>query len=63
MVDIMLKKYQDYRYRYLFVGARILVFVIDPAKQDNMQIVVVPGYLGIEFTDSRYGKVSWLDFY
>jgi len=62
MVDIMLKKYQDYRYRYLFVGARILVFVIDPAKQDNMQIVVVPGYLGIEFTDSRYGKVSWLDF-
>jgi hypothetical protein len=62
MVDVMLKKYQDYRYRYLFVGASVLVFVIDPTKQDNTQIVVVPGYLAIRFTDSRYGKVSWLDF-
>jgi len=41
MVDIMLKKYQDYR--RLYVDAIILVFVIDPAKQDNMQIVVIPG--------------------
>ncbi len=62
MVDVMLKKYQNYRYRYLLVGARIFVFVIDPVKQDNMQIVVVPGYLAIQFTDSRYGKVSWFDF-
>jgi hypothetical protein len=62
MADIMLKKYQSYRYRYLFVTAQILVFVIDPAKQDNMQIVVIPGHLAIEFTDSRYGKVSWIDF-
>jgi len=45
MVDIMLKKYQNYR--HLFIGAKILVFVIDPAKPDNMQIVVVPGYLSI----------------
>jgi hypothetical protein len=52
MVDIMLKKYQDYRYFY--VGARILVFVIDPVKQDNIQIIVVPGYLSIQFNDSRY---------
>ena len=52
MVDIMLKKYQDYR--YLYVGARILVFVIDSTKQDNIQIVVVPGYLSIQFNDSRY---------
>jgi len=52
MVDIMLKKYQDYR--YLYVGARILVFVIDPVKQDNIQIVVVPGYLSTQFNDSRY---------
>jgi len=51
MVDIMLKKYQSYR--YLFVGARIFVFVIDPAKQDNVQIVVVPGYLGIKLDYSR----------
>jgi hypothetical protein len=52
MVDIMLKKYQDYR--YLYVGARILVFVTDPVKQVNIQIVVVPGYLSIQFNDSRY---------
>jgi hypothetical protein len=45
MVDIMLKKYQNYR--HLFIGAKILVFIIDPAKQDNMQIVVVPGYHSI----------------
>jgi hypothetical protein len=41
MVDIMLKKYQSYK--LLYVRASILVFVIDPAKQDNMQIVVIPG--------------------
>jgi hypothetical protein len=52
MVDIMLKKSQSYR--NLSVGARILVFVIDPAKQDNIQIVVVPGYLSIQLDDSRY---------
>jgi hypothetical protein len=52
MVDIMLKKYRSYRNFY--VGARILVFVIDPAKQDNVQIVVVPGYLSIRLDDSRY---------
>jgi len=53
MVDIMLKKYQNYRYRHFSIGAKILVFVIDPAKQDNMQIVVVPGYLGIKLDYSR----------
>jgi hypothetical protein len=52
MVDIMLKKYQNYR--RFNVGARILVFVIDPVKQDNIQIVVVPGYLSIQFIDRRY---------
>ncbi len=52
MVEEMLKKYQNYR--YLYVGARILVFVIDPVKQDNIQIVLIPGYLSIQFNDSRY---------
>jgi len=52
MVDIMLKKYQSYR--RFHVSARILIFVIDPVKQDNMQIVVIPGYLSIQFNDSRY---------
>ncbi len=47
MVDVMLKKYQSYRYRHLSIGARILVFIIDPAKQDNIQIVVVPGHHSI----------------
>ena len=54
MVDIMLKKYQNYR--NLFIGATIFVFVIDPAKQDNMQILVVPSYLSIKLDDSRYRK-------
>ncbi len=53
MVDVMLKKYQDYRYRHLSIGARILIFIIDPAKQDNIQIVVVPGGLSIKLRDSR----------
>ncbi len=52
MIDIMLKKYQSYR--NLNVGARILVFIIDPVKQDNIQIVLIPGYLSIQFIDRRY---------
>jgi hypothetical protein len=52
MVYVMVKKYQDYR--RFHVSARILIFVIDPLKQDNIQIVVVPGYLSIQFNDSRY---------
>ncbi len=63
MVDVMLKKYQDYRYRHLFVDARIFVFVIDPTKQDNMQIVVVPGDLSIQFNDSRYPKPVLMDLF
>jgi hypothetical protein len=63
MVDIMLKKYQNYRYRHLLVSAKIFVFVIDPAKQDNIQIVVVPGDLSIQFNDSRYPKPVLIDLF
>ena len=52
MVEEMLKKYQSYR--YFRISARILVFVIDPAKQGNVQIVVIPGNLLITLNDSSY---------
>ena len=56
MVDIMVKKYQGYR--RFHVSARILIFVIDPAKQDNIQVIMIPGYLSIQFIDQRYLQVN-----